>query len=59
MFMFHLQTARQKHKLLIANECFENVEKIKYLGVTAVYQHCTHEQVKNRLTSVNACYRSV
>jgi hypothetical protein len=40
------------------NRPLENVAMFKYLG-TVTNQNLIHEEIKGRLTSGNACYRSV
>jgi len=35
------------------------VEQFKYLGTTITYQNSIQEEIKSRLKSGNACYRSV
>jgi hypothetical protein len=51
--------AGQKHGIKIANRSFESVAKLKYLGTTLTDQNCMQEEIKSRLNSGNACYRSV
>jgi hypothetical protein len=43
----------------IDNSSFERVEEFNYSGTTLTNQNSIQEEVKSRLTSGNACYRSV
>jgi len=43
----------------IDNSTFERVEAFKYLGTTLTNQNSIAEEIKSRLSSGNACYRSV
>jgi hypothetical protein len=55
MLMSRCQKAGERHGIKIANRCFEDVAKFKYLGTTLTDQiACT-----KRLNSGNACYHSV
>ena len=38
---------------------FERMEEFKYLGTTLIHQNSILEEIKSRLRSGNACYRSV
>jgi len=43
----------------IDNSAFERVEDFKYLGTTLTKQNSIHVELKSRVKSGNACYRSV
>jgi hypothetical protein len=53
------QKAGQIHCLNNANSSFEDMITLKYLGTTPTCQNFTHEEIKSRLNSGNACYHSV
>jgi hypothetical protein len=53
------QNAGQNQGTKIANSSFENVSQFKYLGTTVTNQNLIQEEIKRRLNSDNACYRSV
>jgi sorting nexin-29 len=53
------QNAGQSHDIKIANKCFENVAKFRYLGATITNQNLIQKKIKRRLNSGNACYHSV
>jgi hypothetical protein len=59
MLMSRSQKTGQKHSIKIENRSFEDVAKFKYLGKTLTDQNYMHEDIKSRLNSGNACYRSV
>jgi hypothetical protein len=50
---------REKYSIKTANRSFEDVAKLKYLGITLTDQNCMHEQIKSRLNSGNTCHHSV
>jgi hypothetical protein len=53
------QNAGQRQSIKIVYRHFESVAKFKYLGTTLTDQNCIHEEIKSKLNSGNACYRSV
>jgi hypothetical protein len=57
--MSRSQKTGQKNSIKIANRSFEDVAMIKYLGTTLTDQNHMHQEIKSRLNSGNACYRSV
>jgi ribosomal protein S2 len=59
MFLSRHQNAGQNHDIKIANKCFENVTKFRYLGTTITNENLIQEEIKSRLNSGNACYHSV
>jgi hypothetical protein len=54
-----LVTKLEDRIIIIANKCFENAEKFKYVGMMLRNQNCIYEEIKNVLNSVNACYHAV
>jgi hypothetical protein len=59
MLLSHHQNAGQNYDIKIANGCFENVAKFRYLGTTVTNQNLIPEEIKRRLNLGNACYHSV
>jgi ribosomal protein S2 len=59
MLLSRNQNAGQSHDVKIANKCFENVAKFRYLGRTITNQNLIQEEIKRRWNSGNACYHSV
>jgi hypothetical protein len=59
MLLSRRQNAGQNRDIEIANRLFENMSNFKYLGITVTNQNLIQEEIKRRLSSVNACYHSV
>jgi len=59
MVMSRDQNAGQSHSIKIDNSSFEKVEEFKYLGTTLTNQNSIQEEIKSRLKSGNAGYRSL
>jgi hypothetical protein len=59
MLLSRQQNAGQNYDIKIANRCFENVAKFKYLVTTITNQNLIQEEIKRRLNSGNVCYHSV
>jgi hypothetical protein len=59
MLLSRHQNARQNPDIKKDNRCFENVAKFRYLGTTVTNRNLIQEEIKWRLNSGNACYRSV
>jgi hypothetical protein len=53
------QNTGRSYNTKIDNSSFESVERFKYLGTTLTNQNSIQQEIKNRLKSGNACYRSV
>ena len=59
MVMSRAQNAGRIHSVRIDNSTFGRVEEFKYLGTTLTNQNSIAEEIKSRLRSGNACFRSV
>ena len=59
MVMSRDQNAGRIHSVRTDNSTFERMEEYKYLGTTLTSQNSIPEEIKCRLRSGNACYRSV
>jgi hypothetical protein len=59
MLLSRHQNVGQNRDTKIAKRSFENVSQFKYLGTTVTNKNLIQEEIKRRLNSGNACYRSV
>jgi hypothetical protein len=59
MVMSQDEDAGWSHSMKSDYRSFERVEELKYLRPTLTHQNSIHEEIKNRLQSVNACYQLV
>jgi hypothetical protein len=59
MLLSRHQNAGQNRDIRIADRCFENVSRLRYLETTVTNQNLIQEEIKRRLNSGNACYYSV
>jgi hypothetical protein len=59
MVMSRGQTAGRGHSMKTGSSSFERVEEFKYLGTALTNQNSIQEEIKSRMKSGNACYRSV
>ena len=59
MVMSGDQNAGRIRSVRIDSSTFKRVEEFKYLGTTLTNQNSISEEIKNRLSSGNACYHSV
>jgi hypothetical protein len=59
MIMSRYPNSGHKQNISLANESFEDVAKLEYLGATLKNQNDIFDEVKNKLNSGNACYHSV
>jgi hypothetical protein len=59
MIMSRHPNSGQNQNIRIANESFEYVTELKYLGTTLTNQNDIHDEMKSRLNSGTVCYHSV
>jgi hypothetical protein len=59
MVISHHQTSGKNHYIKVANKSFEDVAKLKYLGMTVTNQNYIHTEIKSKLNFGNACYQVV
>jgi hypothetical protein len=49
LLLSHHQNEGQNYDINIANRCFENVAKFRYLGATVTNPNLIQEEIKRRL----------
>jgi hypothetical protein len=49
MLLSRHQNAGQSHNIKIANKCFENVAKFRYLGTTITIQNLLQEEITEEI----------
>jgi hypothetical protein len=59
MVVYGDQNEGRSHNIKIDNSSFERMEQFKYLETTLMHQNSIQKQIKNILTSGNACHHSV
>jgi hypothetical protein len=59
MLLSRHQNVEQNRDIKIVNRSFGNVSQLRYFGTTVTNQNLIQEEIKRRLNSGNACYRSV
>jgi hypothetical protein len=57
MLLSRHQNAGKYHDIKIASRCFENVAKLRYLGMAVTNQNLIQEEIHRKLNSCNACYQ--
>jgi hypothetical protein len=51
MLTYCLENSGQNHNMKVANRCFENVTKIRYLEMTITNENLIQQEIKSRLNS--------
>ena len=59
MITSHHQNVIQNQNIVTGNLSFENVQKLRYLGVTVTNTNDIREEMKHRINMGNACYYSL
>jgi CRISPR/Cas system-associated endonuclease Cas1 len=59
MIMSQHLNSGQNQNVRITNELFENVARLKYLGMTLRHKNDIHDEINSTLNLGNACYYSI
>ena len=59
MITYRHQNVVQNQNMIIGNLSFENVEELKYVGVTVTNTNDICKEIKHRINMENACYYSL